>query len=233
MKYIAVVPAAGIGQRMGAEQPKQYLSLGNQSILEHSVYALLAGDWIERVYVAVQADDPYFSHLAIARDPRVVRVDGGPTRAQSVLNALDVALAAWPAETLVAVHDAARPGLSLQVLNALFQQAEQSPEQGVLAALPAWDTMKVSDGGKVKSTFDRRHLWHACTPQIFTLERLYKAIQGALQHGVAITDEASAMEWAGYTPVLVQAEQQLRKITCPEDLVMVSALLAFNKRESV
>ncbi|WP_232819859.1 2-C-methyl-D-erythritol 4-phosphate cytidylyltransferase [Aliidiomarina celeris] len=226
MTVIAIVPAAGIGQRMQSDRPKQYLQLGERTILEHSVEALLNGNLVECVYVAVQAQDPYFASLPIAQHPRVRRVQGGTTRAESVLSALSQARNEWPANTMVAVHDAARPGLSLTVLKALLVRAAEQPEQGAIVAMPAWDTMKMAHAGSVEQTIDRRALWHAFTPQVFQVERLYSALTGALKAGIEITDESSAMEWAGHRPALVEGEAKLRKITSQDDLIMVSALLA-------
>lgn len=228
MKVIAVIPAAGIGQRMGASIPKQYLTLFHQTILEHSTYALLADTRVQQVYLALHPDDHYFSHLSLAKEPRVVSVIGGETRAVSVLNALRVAALEHDSTTLVAVHDAARPGLSKDFLARLLNAAIAAPKQGVVAAVPAWDTIKQQDGAQV-STLDRSKIWHAFTPQVFQLGVLIQALEVAITQNIAITDEASALELLGVQPHLLVAEQQLRKITCPEDLVMVKALLIASK----
>ncbi len=226
MAVIAVIPAAGIGHRMGEEIPKQYLPLLGQSILEHSVYALLADPRIERVYVALQANDPYFTELTLASDSRVEPVVGGVTRAESVSNALAVAVKRYSVDTLVAVHDAARPGLSKPLLKKLLNIAEAHPERGALAAVPAWDTIKRrQQNNEQLTTVERTELWHAFTPQVFQLGPLLYAFQQAAEKGLVVTDEASAMEGEGVSPVLVEAEQQLRKITCPDDLIMVKALM--------
>lgn len=226
MSVIAIIPAAGVGQRMGADVPKQYLSLLGKSILEQSVYALLADKRVQQVFIAVQANDPYFADLTeLHNHPQVVRVPGGETRAQSVLHGLAAANALHGGETLAVVHDAARPGLSKKLLKTLLDRAQQEPQRGVVAAVPAWDTLKqYDDKGRVK-TLDRNQVWHAFTPQIFQLQALLDAMMKAGRAGIHITDEASAMEYVGVSPVLLEAEQQLRKITCPDDLIMVEALL--------
>jgi len=226
VSVIAIIPAAGIGQRMGQEIPKQYLPLLGKTILELSVYALLADPRVSQVYIGLQPNDSYFPNLALAKDPRIVPVTGGESRAETVTNALLEAAKKHTSHTLVAVHDAARPGLSKVLLAKLLDSAEDQPNQGVLAAVPAWDTMKRKQSTLAPLiTIDRTELWHAFTPQIFQLGPLLKALQHAEDKGLQVTDEASAMEQQGLSPVLVHAEQQLRKITCPEDLIMVEALM--------
>lgn len=102
---IAVVPAAGIGSRMQAECPKQYLSIGGKTLLEHALNSLLAHPAISRIIVAISPDDPFFPALPMASDPRITVVNGGKERADSVLAGLQAASASrW-----VLVHDAARP----------------------------------------------------------------------------------------------------------------------------
>lgn len=231
MTVIAIIPAAGIGQRMEQDLPKQYLTLLGKTILELSVQALLADPRIKQVYVGLQQHDRYFPLLPLANDPRIIQVQGGASRAETVTNALIAAAANHADTTLVAVHDAARPGLSAIFLAKLLTVAQQQPEQGALAAVPAWDTMKRKTANGQLTTFDRSELWHAFTPQIFQLGPLLRALQQAAAQGVEITDEASAMELQGINPVLVEAEQHLRKITCPADLIMVQALMLAAQQE--
>lgn len=233
MSIIAVIPAAGIGQRMNQEVPKQYLTLLGKSILEHSISALLADSRIERVYVALQQNDPYFATLSFFHDLRVTQVQGGASRATSVTNALLAAVKNHADDTLVAVHDAARPGLSKGFLEELLNVAEANPERGALAAVPAWDTMKRQQTSGPLTTVNRAELWHAFTPQVFQLAPLLNALKNATANGLDVTDEASAMEFEGMSPVLVEAEQQLRKITCPDDLIMVEALMKAQQRTTL
>src|SRR5690554_6066666 len=108
---IAVVPAAGVGSRMGMDTPKQYLKVAGKTILEHSIDALLTDSRLSAVVIALHPDDQYFEQLPLAQDPRVHRVIGGDTRAASVLAALNLLVSRWP-NALAVVHDAARPCLS-------------------------------------------------------------------------------------------------------------------------
>lgn len=229
-KLIAVVPAAGVGSRMQADRPKQYLSLLGKTVLEHTIDGLLAHPQIDQVVVALSADDPYFSHLALARDPRVIRVDGGQQRADSVLAALDYVcqhqLSQW-----VLVHDAARPCVTHADISQLIRLALTHPVGAILAA-PVRDTMKRSDHlQQIEHTVDRTALWHALTPQMFRAQALREALHAALQQQVTITDEASAFEWRGEKPALVTGRADNLKITQPEDLALAEFYLRRNKEK--
>ncbi|AZU47148.1 2-C-methyl-D-erythritol 4-phosphate cytidylyltransferase [Aeromonas hydrophila] len=157
----AIVPAAGIGSRMGAECPKQYLQLAGRTILEHTLTRLLSHPAIAQVIVALAPHDRWFDTLAVAADPRILRVEGGAERAFSVLNALRVAAGEW-----VLVHDAARPCLTHCDLDVLIATAMAC--DGAILGSRVRDTMKRSDGtGNILATVDREQLWHALTPRCF------------------------------------------------------------------
>lgn len=219
----AVVPAAGFGRRMQAECPKQYLSIGDKTILEHSVGALLAHPQIGRVIVAIAAGDHRFQQLPLAHHARITVIEGGAERAESVLAGIKaVGRAGW-----VLVHDAARPCLHQQDLARLLTLCETSRIGGVLAA-PARDTMKRAGAGKtvIDHTVERTDLWHALTPQLFPRQLLRDCLARALNEGATITDEASAMEYCGFHPRLVAGRADNIKVTCPEDLALAAFYLA-------
>ncbi|WP_445402388.1 2-C-methyl-D-erythritol 4-phosphate cytidylyltransferase [Zobellella sp. An-6] len=217
--FTAVVPAAGVGKRMGASLPKQYLSLGGRTVLEHTLDRLLGHPAIGRIIVATAEHDPWFPALAIARDPRVLRVVGGRERADSVLNALTRVETEW-----VLVHDAARPCLHRGDLDALL--AAGQGEGGAILACRVRDSMKRGDGrGAIMESVSREELWHALTPQCFATRALRQALAGALAAGCEVTDEASAMEWAGVHPRLVEGRADNIKITRPEDLSLAGFFL--------
>ncbi|MGB9098893.1 2-C-methyl-D-erythritol 4-phosphate cytidylyltransferase [Erwinia sp.] len=219
---IAVVPAAGIGSRMQAECPKQYLSIGGKTLLEHALNSLLAHPAVSRIIVAISPDDPFFSALPVASDPRIQVVKGGKERADSVLAGLQVASSSrW-----VLVHDAARPCLHLDDLTRLLAITATSRVGGILAA-PVRDTMKRAEQGKeaIAHTVDREALWHALTPQLFPLELLRSCLERALKEGATITDEASALEYCGYHPELVIGRSDNIKVTRPEDLALAAFYL--------
>lgn len=219
---IAVLPAAGIGSRMQADCPKQYLTIGHQTILEHAIQALLRHPRISQVIVAIGPDDQQFHQLPIAQDPRVQATIGGQQRADSVMAGLQLAgEAKW-----VLVHDAARPCLHADDLDRLLAITEHSDVGGILAA-PVRDTMKRAEPGHgaISHTVERQDLWHALTPQLFPLALLKQCLQRALDDGATVTDEASALEHCGYHPLLVNGRSDNIKVTRPEDLALAAFYL--------
>ncbi|WP_277962038.1 2-C-methyl-D-erythritol 4-phosphate cytidylyltransferase [Pseudomonas sp. RIT-To-2] len=217
--FWAVIPAAGVGARMAADRPKQYLHLGGRTILEHSLDCFLGHPGLKGLVVSLAEDDPYWPDLASARDPRIQRAPGGRERADSVLNAL-LHLHANGAEDddWVLVHDAARPNLARADLDKLLGELAHDPVGGLLA-VPAKDTLKRADAhGRVAETVDRTTIWQAYTPQMFRLGALHRALADSLVADVAVTDEASAMEWAGQAPRLIEGRSDNLKVTRPEDL---------------
>ncbi|WP_414164679.1 2-C-methyl-D-erythritol 4-phosphate cytidylyltransferase [Superficieibacter sp. BNK-5] len=218
----AVVPAAGFGRRMQTECPKQYLSIGNKTILEHAVAALLAHPRVQRVIIAVTPGDTRFQQLPLANHPQITVVDGGSERADSVLAGLKAAGdTRW-----VLVHDAARPCLCQEDLERLLALSETSRVGGILAA-PVRDTMKRGEPGKpaIAHTVDRNDLWHALTPQFFPRELLTDCLTRALDEGAVITDEASALEYCGFHPELIPGRADNIKVTRPEDLALAEFYL--------
>lgn len=222
-KIVAVIPASGIGARMAADRPKQYLIIQGKTILEHTLHPFLAHPRIDKVIVAVAPQDPYYSNLAILNHPKIQLVFGGETRAHSVLNALHcLAPKDW-----ALVHDAARPCIKRSDLDNILQI---DCPQGAILAVPCVDTMKRSiDGKHIHHTEDRSTLWHALTPQFFPAEHLKKAIENALAQQLTITDEASAMELFGIQPLLVAGRSDNLKVTRPEDLALAEFYLSQEK----
>ncbi len=221
-KVIAIIPASGVGSRMNAPLPKQYLRLQDKTILEHTLAPFIAHPMIQQVIVAVAKEDPFYPQLEILKHPKIQIVFGGETRAHSVLNALMTA----DENSWALVHDAARPCLKRSDLDKILQIED---EQGAILAIPAVDTIKRTlDGKRIEHTEDRSTLWLALTPQFFPTVPLKSAIQSAFAKGQTITDEASAMELAGYRPHLVAGRSDNLKITRPEDLALAEFYLTHN-----
>ena len=230
-EFIAVVPAAGVGSRMAADRPKQYLHIEGKTILEHTVDRLLDLPEITQVVIAISADDPYFPQLALATDPRITVVNGGAERADSVFAGLAAINNdnAW-----VLVHDAARPCVRRADLRALITSAVNS-DSGAILAVPVRDTMKrghqQSAQAHISHTVERDNLWHALTPQMFRAGQLRQSLTTALAQGATITDEASALEFCGYTPLLVAGRSDNFKVTQPEDLALAAFYLQLLLKE--
>jgi 2-C-methyl-D-erythritol 4-phosphate cytidylyltransferase len=217
------VPAAGVGKRMAANRPKQYLPLLGQTVLEHTLQRLCGLPEISAVVACVSRDDGYWPRLP--QPERVWRADGGAERCHSVLNGLGLLRHHAAPEDWVLVHDAARPCVRPDDIQKLMRQLVDHPVGGLLA-LPVRDTMKRADAtGTVQHTVDRAGLWHALTPQMFRLETLHDALSAALAGGGLVTDEAQAMELAGLQPALVEGHADNIKITRPEDLLLAEFYL--------
>lgn len=227
-RFHAVVPAAGIGARVGAAMPKQYLELAGQSLLQWSVQALLAAAFIDTVSVVVAAGDT-LAATQVGHWPRVrVLPVGGATRRDTVLAGLQAAGGDWHELDWVLVHDAARPGLSLASLLRLHDALVADPLGGLLA-LPVSDTVKQVQGAQavVARTLSRDDLWLAQTPQMFR----YGPLRAALRAYPDVTDEAGAIEAAGGRPRLVTGERNNFKVTTREDLHLMGAWLATRRQD--
>ena len=221
---IAVVPAAGIGKRMKADCPKQYLKIAGLTILEHTVLKLLSHPSIAQVILAISQGDEYFKVTSLSNHKNVVAIEGGQERIDSVLaglKAIDSQTNTW-----VLVHDAARPCISHKDIDALIASCRSTNHGGLLAS-PVRDTMKRADvKQQVKSTVERSTLWHALTPQMYQTKPLIMALEQAQADNVLITDESSAMEHVGEASSLVQGSSENIKVTRPEDLALAEFYLA-------
>ncbi len=225
MSYVAVVPAAGAGRRMGADIPKQYLQIHGKAVIDWTLQTLLSHPDIESLVVALSADDEYWPDTLSASDSRVRTVTGGEERCHSVLNALEALVPAAGEDDWVLVHDAARPCVRPDDISRLIRLASNGV--GGVLGVPVHDTMKKTDtDGGIIETVERKRLWHAFTPQMFPLGLLRHSLRAALAAGVEVTDEASAMEWAGYRPLMVEGAATNIKITRPADLSLAEFYLS-------
>lgn len=233
--YWAIVPAAGVGKRMGGNTPKQYLQVAGKMVIEHTLQRLLDHPKITGLVIALGDHDEYWADVKLEHHGKpLLRVQGGAERCHSVLNALlaldqlragdnkfNVSENDW-----VLVHDAARPCIRATDVDKLIEQVEQNGQGGLLA-LPVRDTMKrqIADQPLVAETVDRTGLWHALTPQMFRLAALNNALSDAVLSGAVITDESSAMERAGINPVLIEGHEDNLKITRQPDLKLAEMYL--------
>ncbi len=218
---IAIVPAAGIGCRMDSQLPKQYLKIGPMTILEHTLQKLLTHPSINQVVVVISPEDKLFCTLDVASKVKVTY--GGETRADSVLAGLNlVAENQW-----ALVHDAARPCVTHEDITKLINKVLQENKGGILAT-PLSDTIKqayTNNPNIINYSVDRTYLWGAATPQLFNAGELKACLSKALNNHVPITDEASAIEYCGGHPLLIECRRDNIKITRPEDLSLASFYL--------
>jgi 2-C-methyl-D-erythritol 4-phosphate cytidylyltransferase len=217
-KFWAVVPAAGVGKRMNADRPKQYLHLAGCTVIEHTLSRLLQAKVFTAVAVSISVEDPYWPELAIANHDHIITAPGGKERADSVLSGLKILQDRANDDDWVLVHDAARPCLTTQDIRLLVDTLANDEVGGILA-LSSHDTLKHVDGNCIVNTLDRSHIWRALTPQMFR----YGMLKTALEETAGdprVTDEASALEIRGYTPKIVEGRPDNIKITRPEDLTL-------------
>tara|TARA_R110001583_G_scaffold10698_2_gene49051 strand:+ start:19919 stop:20608 length:690 start_codon:yes stop_codon:yes gene_type:complete len=216
-----VIPAAGIGQRVGASIPKQYLPLLGKTIIEHSLLPFLEHPRITRVIVSLAKNDQWFINLPVAQHTKVETVVGGVERVDSVLAALKII----NGEDYVLVHDAARPCIQQEDINKLINAVEDK-QQGAILACKVRDTMKRSDqNNTISNTVERENLWHALTPQMFENQQLINAISASSSSG-KITDEASALEMSGVPVMIVEGRSDNLKVTREEDLKLAAFYLS-------
>lgn len=223
-KFWAVVPAAGVGKRMGSNTPKQYLEINGKPVLEHTLERLLSVPSLSGVFVALGAEDGYWDDLSSSKDSRVFAAPGGRERADSVLSALRSMDSVADPEDWVLVHDAARLCITREDIEKLIQTLAQDPIGGILA-LPVSDTLKTVQDLRILNTPDRSVIWRALTPQMFRYGLLRDALSSAQAEGRIVTDEASAIEQSGYQPRIVEGRPDNIKITRPEDLELAAFYL--------
>lgn len=226
-RHYAIVPAAGSGSRFGAEKPKQYLDLLGRPLIFHTLAALVACPAIERVWVVLAPDDPWWPRYDWSElGPKLETVAcGGATRAESVGNGLRAAAMVAADDDWILVHDAARPCLDQAMLAALFAELAADPVGGILA-VPVADTIKrADDAQRVAATEPRDGLWQAQTPQMFRYGLLREALDGTR----AVTDEAGAIEALGRKPKLVRGDATNLKVTYPADLALAAMILRARK----
>lgn len=220
-----VVPAAGRGRRFGGDVPKQYLELAGKPLLLQTLERLAAHPRIAGLMLVIAADDASWAHglIEVLGKP-LLRTVGGAERADSVLAGLRALPASVATGDAVLVHDAARPCVRAADISRLIDEAV--PAGGGLLAAPLRDTLKRADAqGRVAATEPRESRWRALTPQLFPRGALEAALADATAAGVAITDEAMAMERAGHAPLLVEGSEDNIKVTTPADLALAEFVL--------
>ncbi|MEO7148328.1 MAG: 2-C-methyl-D-erythritol 4-phosphate cytidylyltransferase [Rhodanobacteraceae bacterium] len=219
-----VVPAAGRGARFGGAIPKQYLPLAGRPLILHTLERLAAHPRIAGLMVVLAAQDAWWPGVQTIAGKSVRTAVGGSERVDSVL----AGLRALPGEVddaqCVLVHDAARPCLRYEDLGRLITVGIEAG--GALLGAPLRDTLKRADGnGRSIGTEARDARWRAFTPQLFRRGELTIALERARNEGVAVTDEAMAMERSGHYPLLVEGAEDNLKVTTPADLALAEFLL--------
>ena len=210
---------------MNVATPKQYLKLAGRSLIAHTIERLAGVADIAAVVVVTAPGDACWARIRAGLETEVLEAEGGAERCDSVLNGLAALRARAAADDWVLVHDAARPCVRRADIERLMRDAGENGCGGLLAT-PLNDTIKRDDGAQyVAATIDRNGLWRALTPQMFRLGALESALRSARASGVAVTDEAQAMELTGAAPRLVRGHPDNIKVTVPDDLRLAELYL--------
>jgi len=221
----AIVPAAGIGSRMQADRPKQYLDLDGKTVFEHTLQRLADHPRIKGIIVAVAENDPWWAQVSEKSYTPIHVVIGGKERADSVYNALAALAKISDNDPWVLVHDAARPCLRHQDIDHMLATLVDHPVGGILG-IPVTDTVKRANAEhEITETVERQGLWRASTPQMFRLNTLKDALYMAKKQQLVVTDEASAIELSGLKAMMVEGHADNIKITVPQDLALASLFL--------
>ncbi len=218
MKTTAMIVAAGSGSRFNSETPKQFLDLSGKPVLMHALERFQEAASIDSIVLVLAKDKlPSFDTAKSEKIDAVV--SGGPTRAASVFNGL--AAVSGDCE-IIAVHDGARPLVSLDEIDRTIAAAKETGAACLVAAVT--DTIKSVSGREIAATLERNKLRRALTPQAFRVEVLRKAFE-SIELTEAITDECYLVEKLGHPIAIVEGSSRNIKITHPEDLILAEALL--------
>ena len=236
-----LIPCAGTGSRMGLKQPKQFESLAGQPMARHAINTFLSMPEIGSLWVGVSEESKSLpqnqANATWPQDPRFhLSVTGGATRADTVLNTLKaMAKSGIDQDAWILVHDAARPGLTVEAARRLIQAVtEHVYVSGGILAMPMADTLKLISPQNpqcIGKTLPRDGLWLAQTPQMFRLMALTEALDAAIKNKFEVTDEASAMERAGCEPLLVPGEWRNIKVTYPQDWALMDQILTHHSEK--
>ncbi len=228
MNTTVLVPAAGMGRRMGASINKQYLQLGGRPILARTLELFERHPAINSIYPIIPADEIDYFKDQILPGCDLTKlagiIPGGKERQDSVRNGLQqLQLTNIKPDSVVLVHDGVRPLFDAELIMALIDTAVLTG--GAVIGVPVKDTIKEVENELIISTPERGRLWQIQTPQAFRFELLFRAYQKAAQDDFLGTDDASLVERLGVRPVVIEGDYRNIKITTPEDLLIAEALL--------
>ena len=228
--FVAIVPAAGSGKRFSKEVPKQFLKIGDKSILELSIRPLLDFSDCLGICVVVPPNDQYYKSLDVIKNPKVFVTEGGSSRMISVLNGIKFWEESDTFYKHILIHDAVRPCLRSSDVQEIINSMEEEID-GIVLGIPCTDTIKEVGKGNslILNTFDRTRLWRAFTPQIFKKDILVRAtLEKNLKKD--FTDEANLVEANGGKLKMVQGSKDNIKLTFPEDIVLIKSILSSQGR---
>ncbi|WP_215145724.1 2-C-methyl-D-erythritol 4-phosphate cytidylyltransferase [Exiguobacterium qingdaonense] len=220
VSYTVVIPAAGRGKRMGADENKLMLSLRGKPIVTWTLEVFDTDPWCERMILSIRPEErDWFEAMTAHMKTSVTYVSGGEERQQSVYEGLKVVAH----DTIVMIHDGARPFVTHEQLHRV---AEAALHGGAILAVPVKDTVKQVEHHHIERTVPREKLWLAQTPQAFQAQAILNAHERAAEQKIMGTDDASLFEWLGESVQVVLGDYHNIKMTTPEDLLFGDAILA-------
>jgi len=230
MKVIALIPAAGMGKRMGAGINKQYLLVAGTPIVAHTIAVFDSSPLVDEIYVISPLDEIPYCRIEVVEAHGFAKVraivPGGAERQHSVLNGLRAVVA--PAdEDVVLIHDGVRPFVTQEIIERAIEAALKA--DGALVAVPVKDTIKVVVDGTIRETPPRANLWQAQTPQAFRYGIIRDAHERAATEEFLGTDDTSLVERLGKEVKVVMGDYRNIKITTPEDMILAEAFLRSGK----
>lgn len=222
-----ILPAAGVGSRMGLGFPKQYLQIDGKTVLEHTVDAIFSSEYVHNIIIGVSREDSYIQRIHFQHPSRIVLTEGGQERSDTVRLAL-----ASVTTDFVMVHDAARPFVRKSDLNNLVESLSNDDVGGILACKIS-DTIKKVSNSEIISTVPRHDLYRAFTPQMFRTALLLKVLNFVYENGIAVTDDASAFEALGLKVKIIEGHSDNIKLTTSEDVEIAKMLMSLRKTKNV
>ncbi len=220
----AIVPSAGSGKRFGGSEPKQYTPLRGKQVIQWTLERLQAVSELSGILVGVAADADLTLLEATSSRLNVETYIGGATRSETVLKGLKRLIDSGHNNEWALIHDAARPLITPELVSELVKRVGFDVRGGLLA-IEVVDTLKKIKNGRSLETIDRGQHWRAQTPQLFPVGLLFEALCAGKEKNITFTDEANAMEFLGYAPLLVKGSSKNLKLTEPEDMIVASAIL--------
>lgn len=231
-RYWGLIPAAGVGQRMGAAIPKQFLKIGDKTLIERTMLALAEHDRIEGLCVGLPDVEEYGEHIKSVHSKVMDVFCGSDTRSGTVLNGIQHLInLGCSTDDWLLVHDANRPFLTKDEVTHLIESVGDD-ENGGIVGLPVIDTLKLSKEGSICKTMNRENCYRALTPQMFKLGLLHDALSQCMQQGIVVTDESQAMEKMGFRPKMVVGSSTNIKITTPSDLEFAKVMVKLQREHS-
>lgn len=234
-KAFALIPAAGMGKRMGASINKQYLRLADLPILAHTLSVFEQSPDITGVCLVIPSDEISYCREQVVEAGGFKKVidiiPGGRERQNSVMNGLNALKRLMAPDDVVLIHDGVRPFVTHRMLQESIAVAREF--DGALVAVPAKDTIKTVRDGIVITTPERETIWQAQTPQTFRFSIIYQAHRDAEETGFHGTDDASLVERRNGTVRIVPGDYRNIKITTPEDLILAEALLSASRQDRI